>query len=146
MIVKGAGVLERLGATSTVLLDKTGMVTSGDPEIEAIVELGALPAEETLRLAASLDQLSAHVLAESLVRGTEDRGIRLATPVGVSEEPGRGIAGVVDGRRVTVGSSGWLETHGYAAVGDHARALDDRHGAGGRRSSSGSTGCSRASS
>ena len=91
-------------------------MTSGDPEIEAIVELGALPAEETLRLAASLDQLSAHVLAESLVRGTEDRGIRLATPVGVSEEPGRGIAGVVDGRRVTVGSSGWLETHGYDAV------------------------------
>jgi heavy metal translocating P-type ATPase len=130
VIVKGAGVLERLGTTSTVLLDKTGTVTSGDPEIEAIVELGALPAEETLRLAASLDQLSAHVLAESLVRGTEGRGIHLTTPVGVSEEPGRGIAGVVDGRRVTVGSSGWLETHGYAAVRDHARALDDGHGAG----------------
>ena len=130
VIVKGAGVLERLGTTSTVLLDKTGTVTSGDPEIEAIVELGALPAEETLRLAASLDQLSAHVLAESLVRGTEDRGIRLTTPIGVSEEPGRGIAGVVDGRRVTVGSTGWLETHGYQAVRAHARSLDDDHGAG----------------
>jgi heavy metal translocating P-type ATPase len=130
VIVKGAGVLERLGATSTVLLDKTGTVTSGDPEIEAVVELGALPADEMLRLAASLDQLSAHVLAESLVRGTEDRGIRLATPVGVSEEPGRGIAGVVDGRRVTVGSSGWLENQGYDGVLDRARAIDDGHGAG----------------
>ncbi len=130
VIVKGAGVLERLGTTSTVLLDKTGTITSGDPEIEHVVELGTLPARETLRLAASLDQLSAHVLAESLVRGTQERGIRLMTPTGVTEEPGRGVAGVVDGHRVTVGSSGWLEARGYESVRDHARALDDGRGAG----------------
>jgi heavy metal translocating P-type ATPase len=130
VIVKGAGVLERLGTTSTVLLDKTGTITSGDPEIEEVVELGAMPGEEMLRLAASLDQLSAHVLAESIVRGTVERGIRLATPTGVSEEPGRGITGVVDGRHVTLGSSGWLEAHGFDSVRDHARALDDGHGAG----------------
>jgi len=130
VIVKGAGVLERLGTTSTVLLDKTGTITSGDPEIEQVVELGALPAQETLRLAASLEQLSAHVLAESLVRGTQERGIRLMTPTGVTEEPGRGVAGVVDGHRVTVGSSGWLEARGYESVRDHARALDDGRGAG----------------
>jgi len=130
VIVKGAGVLERLGTTSTVLLDKTGTITSGDPEIEQVVELGTLPARETLRLAASLDQLSAHVLAESLVRGTQERGIRLMTPTGVTEEPGRGVAGVVDGHRVTVGSSGWLEARGYESVRDHARALDDGRGAG----------------
>ena len=130
VIVKGAGVLERLGTTSTVLLDKTGTITSGDPEIEQVVELGALPAQETLRLAASLEQPSAHVLAESLVRGTQERGIRLMTPTGVTEEPGRGVAGVVDGHRVTVGSSGWLEARGYESVRDHARALDDGRGAG----------------
>jgi cation transport ATPase len=113
-----------------VLLDKTGTITSGDPEIEQVVELGALPAQETLRLAASLEQLSAHVLAESLVRGTQERGIRLMTPTGVTEEPGRGVAGVVDGHRVTVGSSGWLEARGYESVRDHARALDDGRGAG----------------
>ena len=130
VIVKGAGVLERLGTTSTVLLDKTGTITSGDPEIEQVVELGTLPVQETLRLAASLEQLSAHVLAESLVRGTQERGIRLVTPTGVTEEPGRGVAGVVDGHRVTVGSSGWLEARGYESVRDHARALDDGRGAG----------------
>src|SRR6188472_1837116 len=130
VIVKGSGVLERLGTTSTVLLDKTGTITSGDPEIEHVVELGTLPAQETLRLAASLEQLSAHVLAESLVRGTQERGIRLMTPTGVTEEPGRGVAGVVDGHRVTVGSSGWLEARGYESVRDHARALDDGRGAG----------------
>jgi heavy metal translocating P-type ATPase len=130
VIVKGAGVLERLGATKTVLLDKTGTLTSGEPAIERIVELGTLPADETLRLAASLDQLSAHVLAESLVHATSARGIPLTTPTGVEEEPGRGIAGVVDGRRVAVGSSGWLEKRGYDAVREQARAFDDVDGAG----------------
>jgi len=63
VIVKGAGVLERLGDTGTVLLDKTGTVTSGDPEVERIVVTDGLPADEALRLAASLDQLSVHVVA-----------------------------------------------------------------------------------
>jgi P-type E1-E2 ATPase len=52
------------------------------------------------------------------------------TPTGVTEAPGRGVAGVVDGHRVTVGSSGWLEARGYESVRDHARALDDGRGAG----------------
>ena len=130
VIVKGAGVLERLGSASAVLLDKTGTVTSGEPEVENVVLLGALPEEETLRFAASLDQLSAHVLAESLVRETTGRGIALLAPTEVEEEPGRGIAGMVDGRRVAVGSSGWLESHGYNGVRAEARALDDGYGAG----------------
>ena len=130
IIVKGAAVLERLGAATTVLLDKTGTVTSGDPEIEQVVDLGTLPGDETLRLAASLDQLSAHVLAESLVRETVDRGMRLSTPTEVVEEPGRGIQGLVDGRTVAVGSIGWLESYGYDGVRGRAKALDDGHGAG----------------
>lgn len=130
VIVKGAGVLERLGTTTTVLLDKTGTVTSGDPEIEHVVPLGALPAEEMLRLAASLDQLSAHVLAESLVRGTVARGLRLSTPTGVREEPGRGIQGLVEGRRVAVGAGSWLEAQGYDGVLARQAALDDGQGAG----------------
>jgi heavy metal translocating P-type ATPase len=130
VIVKGAGVLERLGAVSAVLLDKTGTVTSGEPEVEQVVLLGTLPEHEVLRLAASVDQLSAHVLAESLVRATAARGITLATPTDVDEEPGKGIGGIVDGHRVAVGSSGWLEARGYAGVRTEARALDDGWGAG----------------
>ena len=130
VIVKGAGVLERLGAAGTVLLDKTGTVTSGDPELEQIVLADGLPADEVLRLAASLDQLSAHVLAESLVREATGRGLRLSTPVEVVEDPGRGIVGSVEGRGVAVGSSGWLEEQGYADARALARGLDDGEGAG----------------
>ncbi len=130
VIVKGAGALERLGTTRTVLLDKTGTLTLGQPELERIVVVGRLEADEALRLAASLDQMSAHVLAESLVDGAAHRGIELSLPTGVSEEPGRGILGDVDGHRVAVGSSAWLEANDYAGVRDHARAQDDGGDAG----------------
>lgn len=124
IIVKGAGALERLGTARTVLLDKTGTLTLGQPELERVVTIGRLDGDETLRLAASLDQMSAHVLAESLVDGAGQRGIELALPTGVREEPGRGIIGDVDGHRVAVGSSAWLEGNGYTGVRDHARAQD----------------------
>jgi heavy metal translocating P-type ATPase len=117
VIVKGSGVLERLGDARTVLLDKTGTVTSGVPEIERVVPLGSLGGDELLRLAASLDQFSVHVVAASLVRGANARGLRLEAPTAVQEDPGRGIVGVVDGRRVAVGSDGWLESHGYVLDG-----------------------------
>ena len=57
------------------------------------------------------------------MRGATARGLRLVAPTAVEEDPGRGIAGVVDGRRVAVGSDGWLESHGYALDGDRAQAL-----------------------
>ena len=130
IIVKGAGALERLGGAKTVLLDKTGTLTIGQPELERIIPLGDLDADQALQLAASLDQMSAHVLAESLVAGAAARGIALALPTGVKEDPGRGILGNVDGHRVAVGSSGWLETNGYTGARDHALAHDRGDGAG----------------
>jgi heavy metal translocating P-type ATPase len=125
VIVKGAGALERLGGARTVLLDKTGTLTLGTPELDEVVPLGDIPADEALRLAASLDQMSAHVLAESLVLGAAGRGMELVLPTGVREEPGRGILGLVDGHRVAVGSGGWLEANGYAG----ATGLSRSHGA-----------------
>ena len=62
IIVKGAGALERLGGARTVLLDKTGTLTVGSPEVERVVDIGSLPRGETFRLAASLDQMSAACL------------------------------------------------------------------------------------
>jgi heavy metal translocating P-type ATPase len=130
VIVKGAGVLERLGSAKTVLLDKTGTLTLGQHEVEQIVEISGLGGEESLRLAASLDQMSAHVLAESLVHDAERRGIVLTVPTGVREESGRGILGEVGGHRVAVGSSSWLEANGYDGVLSYARALAGNDGAG----------------
>jgi heavy metal translocating P-type ATPase len=116
VIVKGAGVVERLGRVRTALLDKTGTLTLGTAEIERVVPLDGLGGDEVLRLAASLDQLSGHALAEALVHGAERRGLELSLPDRAEERPGRGIEGVVDGRRVAVGSGRWLRSLGYAAA------------------------------
>jgi len=112
VVIKGGGALERLGGVRTVLLDKTGTITLGHPEFERVVPLNGIPVDETLRLAASLDRLSAHPLGEALVEGAEQRGLRLSRPESVHESFGHGIEGVVEGRHVLVGSAGWLRAHG----------------------------------
>jgi heavy metal translocating P-type ATPase len=113
VIVKGGAVIERLGGARTVLLDKTGTLTLGTPTIESVVVLDGLAEGELLRAAASLDQLSAHVLGEAIVHDAEGRGLELEIPEAVIEQPGQGIEGMVGGRRVTVGSEGWLRERGY---------------------------------
>jgi heavy metal translocating P-type ATPase len=126
VIVKGGGVIEKLGEARTVLLDKTGTVTLGSPGVEDVVALDGLPPAELLRLAASVDQLSAHVLAEGLVHDAIGRGLLLTTPEGVKERPGQGIEGSVAGQRVAVGSSSWLRERGYAGAEKATRILDER--------------------
>jgi heavy metal translocating P-type ATPase len=113
VIVKGGAAIERLGEARTVLLDKTGTLTLGTPTVQEVVTFDGNAEEEVLRLAASVDQLSAHVLAEALVHDAEGRGLRLLEPADAVEEPGQGIEGSVGGRRVAVGSSGWLRSRGY---------------------------------
>ncbi len=130
IIVKGAGALERLGTTRTVLLDKTGTLTVGQPELEQVITYGRRDADEVLRLAASVDQMSTHVLAESLVVAAAARGLVLALPTGTTEDAGRGIIGTIEGSAIAVGSSGWLESNGYTGVRDHAREHDTGDGAG----------------
>ena len=116
IVVKGGGALERLGNARTVLLDKTGTITLGQPELDRVVPLNGHDADETLRLAASLDRLSAHPLAAALVAGAEARGLGLSLPEQVGEAFGRGIEGTVDGRRVLVGSARWLREHDVDAA------------------------------
>ncbi len=113
VIVKGGAALEGLGEARSVLLDKTGTVTLGAPEVERVVALDGISEAELLRLAASVDQLSVHSLAEALVHEAQSRRLELSFPTDVVEGRGRGIEGRVDGRRVAVGSHGWLRDRGY---------------------------------
>ncbi len=130
VIVKGGGVIEKLGAVRTVLLDKTGTLTLGTAEVERVVTFDRTEADELLRLAASLDQLSAHALAEALVHDVEGRGHELVFPEQVEERLGQGIEGRVEGRRVAVGSAAWLLERGYHGADAAARSLDDANGPG----------------
>jgi heavy metal translocating P-type ATPase len=114
VIVKGAGAIETLGLARTVLFDKTGTLTVGTPEVRQVLPRGGTESAELLRLAASVDTLSAHVLARALVDAAGEANLRLSVPSDVRETPGQGIAGTVDGRRVVVGSRTLLLEHGIA--------------------------------
>ena len=124
VVVKGAGVIEQLGAARSVLLDKTGTVTVGVPTVERVVTVPPATEAEVLRLAAGVDQLSAHSTARALVREARARRLELASPQDVVESPGAGIAGTVDGRAVAVGTAAYVR-HGGTAV---AEGADDDAG------------------
>lgn len=115
VVTKGGAVLERLAACTTMLIDKTGTLTSGRPLLADVISAGALPGDEILRLAASLDQLSPHVLAHAVVHAARARGCRLVVPSQVEEVPGRGIRGFVSGRQVALGKAEWVGVSGTPA-------------------------------
>ncbi len=108
VLVKGGGVLERLARCTTVLVDKTGTLTSGSPGLAAVVPAAGRDPEEILRLAGSLDQVSAHVLAHAVVKAAIDHKCDLVLPTDVEEVAGQGIRGLVDGSRVELGKAAWV--------------------------------------
>ena len=116
VVIKDGGALERLGRARSVLLDKTGTITGGTPMLSRVDCTPGWAPGEVLRLAASADQLSAHVVAEAIVHAAEARGLRLVPPSQVLERPGQGLEGVVDGHRVVLGSPGWLRDRDVAGI------------------------------
>jgi heavy metal translocating P-type ATPase len=106
VLVRDGGSLELLGRARTLLLDKTGTLTTGRPEAVETVTASGGDRDEVLRLAASVEQLSPHVLATAIHRAGAARGLDLPVPSGVTEEPGQGVTGRVDGRQVRVGQLG----------------------------------------
>jgi heavy metal translocating P-type ATPase len=107
VVVKGGNALERLAGARVLLFDKTGTVTAGRPALDEIVAAPGAPRGDPLLLAASLDQVSPHVLASAIVRGARERGLPLTTPSDVTETAGQGVRGTVHGRRVSVGKASW---------------------------------------
>ncbi|WP_420123158.1 heavy metal translocating P-type ATPase, partial [Nakamurella sp.] len=109
VIIKGGGALERLARGRVLLFDKTGTLTRGRPQVTDVVTAGGRwDADDILRTAASLDQVSAHVLASAIVTAGTRRGLPLVTPDDVVEEPGYGVRGRVDGRPVRLGKAAWV--------------------------------------
>jgi heavy metal translocating P-type ATPase len=104
VLVRGGGPLETLGRASTLVMDKTGTLTSGRPRGTDIVTAPGWTVDEVLGLAASADQLSPHVLAAAIVEEARLRGLALSMPSDAQEEAGTGVSAMVDGHRVHVGN------------------------------------------
>ena len=103
VLMKGGPVLETMARAVTLVIDKTGTLTKGRAELAGIIPTGSWAADEILRLAASLEQASAHVTAASIVAAAQDRGLALAYPQEVRETAGEGLEGLVEGLRLIVG-------------------------------------------
>ncbi|HET9671569.1 MAG TPA: heavy metal translocating P-type ATPase, partial [Actinomycetota bacterium] len=112
IIVKGGGALETLARGRVLMFDKTGTLTSGVPHVSDVEVFGSSDTDEVLRLAASLDQVSPHVLAGALVRAARDRGLTLTFPSDTQEVHGSGIEGTVSGRHVALGKSRFVGERG----------------------------------
>lgn len=111
IIVKGGGPLETLARARVLLLDKTGTVTSGRPQVVAVETFGPLPSDEVVRLAASVEQVSVHPFAPAILAEARSRSVALSFPSDVREQMGTGITGTVDGRRVVAGQLRFAAPH-----------------------------------
>lgn len=108
VLIKDGGALETLARVKTAILDKTGTLTFGEARIITMRTAEGRDANEMLRLAASLDQASGHVIAQALVKEAHHRHLPLSPPSGVREIGGTGIRGRVEGRDVAVGGSRFI--------------------------------------
>ena len=109
IVIKGGAAIETLGRAKALYMDKTGTITMGSPRVRRILLMDHAWSEaELLRLGASLDQMSSHVLASSLVASARERGANLVLPTDVAEQAGSGIAGLVDGHRLQLGNFAWI--------------------------------------
>ncbi len=104
ILIKSSEALERAGSVNMVVLDKTGTITRGQPEVTDILAIGEMSEDELLRLAASIEKNSEHPLGESIVAEAGNRSLKLAEPDQFESETGHGVQGVVSGQYVMIGN------------------------------------------
>lgn len=109
IVVKGGATLESLARVRSVAFDKTGTLTHGRPELSQVDQVPGADPDEVLRLAASAEQGSSHVLAAGVIRAAQERGLVLSPVGAASETATNGVEAVVDGQTVRVGKLGFIQ-------------------------------------
>ncbi len=120
VLFKNAMALESSAHLDTVVMDKTGTLTKGEPEVTDVIAEG-IGDDELLTLAASVERESEHPIAEAIVRYVEQKGFKPPVARGFENVPGHGALAVVDGRRILVGKPALLEREGVDFSGLSAR-------------------------
>jgi heavy metal translocating P-type ATPase len=103
ILIKGGKAIETLARVRSLVIDKTGTLTIGQAKIVSAKAVDGIAADDLLRIAASLDQASKHVIAQTIVAEARSKGLTLAVPSDVRETPGEGVTGTVEGHAVVVG-------------------------------------------
>ncbi len=126
VLIRNAEALERLEKIDTLVLDKTGTLTAGKPEVTTIKAVGVIAEDELLRLTASVEQASEHPLAAAMVRAAVVRKLTLAKVLGFDAPTGKGAIGMVERKRLAIGTAKFLSelnisTAELSAQGDELR-------------------------
>ena len=116
ILIKGGKAIETLARVRALVIDKTGTLTIGQAKLIDIRTVDGITPDELLRIAASLDQASKHIIAQTIVAEARGRGLSLAIPAEVVEIPGEGIEGKVDGRMTAVGGLHFIAVKFGSAV------------------------------
>ncbi|MBI2323307.1 MAG: copper-translocating P-type ATPase, partial [Chloroflexi bacterium] len=122
VLIRSGAVLERAHRLRTVVLDKTGTVTQGRPVVTDVVPANGAQPDEVLHLAASVERVSEHPLAEAVLQRAKEAGVTLAEPTAFEALTGRGVAATVDGRQVLFGNAALLAERGVGLDGLDALA------------------------
>ncbi len=122
VLFRDAEALERLRDVDTLVVDKTGTLTEGRPEVASVETVDDVPRDELLALAAALEAGSEHPLAAAIVAGAEASGVRVPKAASFASSTGRGVRGVVDGRDMLLGNTSMLEDAGIDPSGLSSRA------------------------
>ncbi|RVP99639.1 copper-transporting P-type ATPase [Sinorhizobium meliloti] len=104
VLIKNAEALERSEKVDTLVVDKTGTLTEGRPKVTSVVAASGISEDDLLRLAATLERSSEHPLAAAIVETAKERGVELGKAKDFDSPVGKGVTGLVDGRRLIIGS------------------------------------------
>jgi Cu+-exporting ATPase len=115
ILFKGGESLERLARIDTLVLDKTGTLTEGKPEVVAIRTFAGNTDDEILAVAAALERRSEHPLARAILSAAEIHGLSSTTAQEIRAIPGKGIVGLIDGKRVAAGNAALMQEMGVVA-------------------------------
>lgn len=117
-IIKGGVHLETLGKVDTVVIDKTGTLTFGRPEVQDLLPADGVSETDLLWAVASAELRSEHPLGKAIIARARQDGIAIAEPQAFSYTPGRGIAADVGESQILVGNAAWMADRGIAITGD----------------------------
>lgn len=112
ILIRSAEALETAHKLQTLILDKTGTITKGQPSLTDVVPVDGVAEDELLRLVASAERSSEHPLGQAIIQGAGDRGLELAEPSEFQSVTGKGIQVTVDGHQVLVGNRRLLDDAG----------------------------------
>ncbi len=122
ILIRNGEALERSSQISTVLLDKTGTLTRGEPAVTDIVAAPSSSQEDILRLAASIEHSSEHPLGEAVVKAALEKKLKLSPPSDFNAIPGHGVEALVEGKKLFLGNLRLMKERGFSLNGMEEKA------------------------